>query len=88
LYKDRVDYGKGSDGAVLGGRDEYQKVWSPSSQNPVHDRGKRLPARADITRDSAVLLWVRGYVSLSTDSLRRHDVLVYIPSQPIPLEVL
>ena len=39
-------------------------------------------------KDSASLFWATGYVSFSTDSLIRHDVLVYILSQPIPLEVL
>ena len=73
---------------MLGGRDEYQKVWPPSSQNLVHGRGKRFLARADIMRNAAVLLRVRGYVSLSADSLRRHDVAVYILSEPILLEVL
>ena len=43
-YKDRVEYGEGSDGAVLGSRDEYQKAWSLSSQNLAQGRWRSLPA--------------------------------------------
>ena len=39
-------------------------------------------------KDSAAQLLARGYVCFLTDSLMRHDVLIYILSRPIPLEVL
>ena len=44
-------------------------------------------AYADIMRDYASLFWAMGYVEFSTDSLIRHDVLVYILGQRILLEV-
>ena len=46
------------------------------------------PACADSMRDSAARLWIREYVGVSTDSLIRHDILIYILNQRIPLEVL
>ena len=59
--------------------DEDQKARLLASQNLPLGRWKSFLACADITKDSAVLISVRGYVELSTASLIRRDELEYIP---------
>ena len=74
-----IRYSKSIPGDLARCCDEDQKARPLASQNLPPGRGKSFLACADITKDSAVLLSVRGYVGLSTDSLIRRDELEYIP---------